>query len=333
MVTVSNAIFDRLRQGLGTQDLAAVIAIAQHRSISKAAQEFNVTTGGLSQRLKAIENLLGVRIFQRSPKGVALNSNGEAILPLILDIAQSFAELADRVQEFASGQQSVKISISCPQYFGERYLQTWLMEFLQQNTQVKFHLNMDNATIPIDAQQFDLLFRAHRLFEDETLPPYDVSAGLVMRRPLVTCCAPSLLKADGPSEESLDILSAYPLLDMKFASGFRTNVYESAWRLKDAEGQLNTINVQIAHSTNNAQTLKCFALAGLGIAMIPVDLAAPEIAAGRLVPVLKGYRLPDLVIHLLHHVKSLRHQTRELREFIMKRANQEIVHRTAAACA
>lgn len=332
MTHIPTSTFEKIRDGLETQDLAAIIAIAQHGSLTKAAQDFGVTTGGLSQRLKAIENLLGLKLFQRGTRGLKLNSNGEAIWPLVVNIAKSFDELADAAQGLATGHQVARISISSPQYFGEKYLQGWLTDYLMNRKDVECHLNLNNSTVSLDAQQFDLLFRAHRLFPDESLPPYELNARLVMRRRMVICCLPALLKGNTDDEQSLALLRNHPVLDMKFSNGFGKPMGESQWRLLDPDGHLQVIQVKVTQSTNNASTLKSFALAGLGIAMVPADLVTDELASGQLCQVLTKHCPPELVVHVMHERKSLRPQTRDLFEFILERARVEGQHRISAAC-
>lgn len=332
MTNVPASTFEKLREGLETQDLAAIVAIVQHGSLNKAAREFNVTTGGLSQRLKAIENSLGFTLFKRGTKGLTLNSNGEAVWPFVAKIAKSFAELSEVAHGLATGQQTTRISISSPQYFGEHYLQPWLLDYLNQHKQVECHLNLNNFTLPLEAQQFDLLFRAHRMFPGETLPPYDITARLIMRRQMIVCCAPGLIDGSREDPHSLALLSLHPVLDMKFSNGFGKRMNKSQWRLLGPDGQLHHVDVRVAQSTNNASTLKSFALAGLGIAMLPADLVTDELASGKLRHVIAEHRPPELVVHGMHEHKSLRPQTRDLFNYILERARDANPHRISSAC-
>jgi len=60
-------------------DLATFLAIARHRSLRKAADEIGVTPSALSHSLRALEDQLGVRLFNRTTRSVGLTEAGERL--------------------------------------------------------------------------------------------------------------------------------------------------------------------------------------------------------------------------------------------------------------
>ena len=66
---------------MDTMKIRAVLAAAKYGSLSKAAQEFSYTPSAFSHLLASFEADLGLRLFQRSSKGVILSPQGAALLP------------------------------------------------------------------------------------------------------------------------------------------------------------------------------------------------------------------------------------------------------------
>jgi DNA-binding transcriptional LysR family regulator len=60
--------------------LRCFVAAAQHLSFRRAATEVGLTPAALSQRIKQLEDMLGVVLFERSPQQVAITPAGQALL-------------------------------------------------------------------------------------------------------------------------------------------------------------------------------------------------------------------------------------------------------------
>lgn len=56
---------------------------AKYQSITKAANELNITQPAVSQSMKQLESLLGVKLFTRSSKGIRLTGEGELLFPYV----------------------------------------------------------------------------------------------------------------------------------------------------------------------------------------------------------------------------------------------------------
>ena len=71
--------------------LRAFEAAARHLSFKLAAQELHVTPGAIGQQVKALENRLGVRLFERLHKQLVLTEAAQAFLP---EVGAGFRRLA-----------------------------------------------------------------------------------------------------------------------------------------------------------------------------------------------------------------------------------------------
>jgi DNA-binding transcriptional LysR family regulator len=79
-------------RAMNEQQMKSFISVAKHRSISKAAEELNISQQGLSRIIGVIEGELGVKLFARASGGVALTDLGSMILPVATSMLKSHEE-------------------------------------------------------------------------------------------------------------------------------------------------------------------------------------------------------------------------------------------------
>ena len=73
------------RTHLPLNALRAFEGAARHLSFTLAAAELNVTQAAVSQQVRGLEARLGVALFRRLPRGLALTDEGLALLPVLVD--------------------------------------------------------------------------------------------------------------------------------------------------------------------------------------------------------------------------------------------------------
>ena len=89
-----------IRPYLPLNGLRAFEAAARHLSFTKAAIELCVTPAALGHQVKALEERLGVSLFRRLPRGLALTDEGRALLPVL---REAFDRMADLLGRFDDG--------------------------------------------------------------------------------------------------------------------------------------------------------------------------------------------------------------------------------------
>src|SRR6185312_2962770 len=80
--------------------LQAFEAAARHLSFTRAGLELRVTQAAVSHQVKSLEETLGVQLFRRLPRGLALTDEGQALLPTI---AESFDRIRATIERFEDG--------------------------------------------------------------------------------------------------------------------------------------------------------------------------------------------------------------------------------------
>lgn len=109
---------------LKLEHLQTFVAVARYGSVSRAAEALNLTQPTATSRIKAMEEALGAKVFERTAGGMVLTKRGD----LLLRYAEQFQQLSDMVEEHvmdAAGiDRFMRIGVS------ETIAQSWLPDFV-----------------------------------------------------------------------------------------------------------------------------------------------------------------------------------------------------------
>lgn len=104
---------------MNTDQLRLFLAIARHRSLSRAAVELDLGQATVSERLKALEIEIGSELFERQGRGVALTPAGQAFRPYAeraLDVLRQARDAARAASEGRGGQVTVAVTVTTGAY-------------------------------------------------------------------------------------------------------------------------------------------------------------------------------------------------------------------------
>ena len=93
--------------------LRCFVAVAEEGSLTRAAERLRIQQPPLGQQIKDLEYELGVALFDRHPKRIALNSAGEVFLADAQDILKRASQAMEHVRRFDRGE-SGRLSIRSP---------------------------------------------------------------------------------------------------------------------------------------------------------------------------------------------------------------------------
>jgi len=105
-------------------------AAARHLSFTRAADELAVTPAAVGQQIRALEDMLGVVLFRRTPKGLELTPEGAAGLD---PLREGFLRFEESVAAMQAGQASNRYTIACPREFYAEWLASRLARFQASN--------------------------------------------------------------------------------------------------------------------------------------------------------------------------------------------------------
>ena len=197
---------------LDLRDLDAFVTVARTRNFRRAARERSVSASSLSQRLRDMEERLGVRLMHRTTRSVALTEAGELLLarvgPAITDIGGALDQVRG-LREVPSG----RLRINAPPPAIDLVLAPMIGPFLKAYPKVDLEIVAESSFVDIVGAGFDAGVRyGEHLAQDMVA----VSLGAPQRYALVA--SPAYVARYGRPRRPKDLLD-YACIRTRFASG------------------------------------------------------------------------------------------------------------------
>jgi LysR family glycine cleavage system transcriptional activator len=160
-------------------------AAARHLSFTRAADELAVTPAAVGQQIRALEDVLGVVLFRRTPKGLELTVEAAAGLD---DLRSGFLRFEQSVQAMRAGQSSKSLTIAAPRDMTARWLAPRLAAVAQADPDLRFTLIAADTPLDFTEANLDIALRW-------ATGPDDLE-GLAICEPALIRIAP--IDGDGP---------------------------------------------------------------------------------------------------------------------------------------
>ncbi|HEY0940582.1 MAG TPA: transcriptional regulator GcvA [Steroidobacter sp.] len=246
--------------------LRAFDVAARNLNLSAAAEEMNVTHAAVSRQVKQLEDWLGVKLFERLPRGLRLTAQGALLAE---GTRAAFDRLASALEDVSTPTVRRKLTISTFSSFNARWLMPRVQAFSMLFPDVDLQVITTSQLADFAREDVDIAIR----FGGGNYPGLH-TVPLFRPREIVVC-APSLLKGGAPLK-NLSELRNFTLL--------HDDSYRSWARWLDAVG-VKGINPRRGIVCGDRNSMLQAALAGQGMAIASEVFAASELAAGRLVKV------------------------------------------------
>ena len=144
------------RTHLPLNGLRVLDAAARHLSFTRAADELAVTPAAVGQQIRALEDMLGVVLFRRTPKGLELTDEAVAGLDALRG---GFLQFEEAVRAMQSGQSSHVYTIACPRDVLGLWLAPRLAAFRADNPQLRYVLVGGDTETDFTEANLDLAVR------------------------------------------------------------------------------------------------------------------------------------------------------------------------------
>jgi LysR family glycine cleavage system transcriptional activator len=244
--------------------LKAFEAAARHESFTKAADELCVTQGAVSHQVKALETELGVRLFRRAHKRLAITDAGRIYLDVVRD---SFDRLAAGTERLLQRQSSGALTVTTSPNFASKWLVHRLGRFAEAYPTIDLRVSASLHHIDFASEEFDLAIR----HGDGRWPGLNVTR--LCQEELTPVCSPGLLRGRRALRSPAD-LGRLTLLHLD------TRTDWAKWL--DAAGA-SEADWERGPVFNQASMVIDAAVDGQGVALARTALAATDLIAGRLV--------------------------------------------------
>lgn len=182
--------------------LRAFDASARHLNFTRAADELCVTQGAVSHQVRALEALLGVALFRRLARGLALTDEGEALWPAV---GRSFETIGDLLDEVREGATRRTLTVGVINTFATGWLLPRIDAFQTAHPFVDLRLKTHNNKVNLAVEGLDLAIQ----FGDGAWP--GLRAAALVNAPLAPLCSPRVARdLRGPQDlAGLTLLRSY----------------------------------------------------------------------------------------------------------------------------
>jgi len=279
--------------------LQAFVKVVQTGSFTRAAEALKTQKAHLSRVVSQLERELGVRLLERTTRALSLTEIGREFFERSMGILAS-VEDAQRAVQKAQGEPRGTLKLTCGVEFGMIAVSQWIARYLQRYPQVHVDADFTGRLVDLVHEGFDVAIRVGPL-ADSTLAARrlgELAYGLF--------AAPEYLARRGAPVHPGD-LQAHDVL--AFSGGSR----QSTWTLSQ-DAQVERVVLQPRMKANNVFAVRDAAIVGLGVAQLPLIVAATAARAGQLQAVLPDWSPPAVPVHAVF--ASARYLTPKVRGFI-----------------
>lgn len=258
------------------------VRIAERASFSAVARDLQIAQPTVSKAITALERALGVRLVSRNTRSVSLTEAGRCYHERCRQIISDLEEAEAAIGDLGSGATGT-LNIAAPVPFGLMFISPRVVRFKGIHPSLTINLDLNDQSLNLVEQNIDVAIRLGHLN----------TPGLVARKlgesPFIAVASPIYLSSRGMPETPEDMADHNCI-----AYTHQDNPAE--WTFADG-ADLRSITVTGDYRSNNLLAVKDAALAGIGIARLPLWMVDTEIKAGALRPVLGTVRLPAFGIH------------------------------------
>ena len=136
--------------------LRAFEASARHLNFTRAAIELRVSQGAVSHQVAALEDRLGVPLFRRLPRGLALTDEGQALVPTVAD---AFDRIGATLDLYADGQLREVLNVGAVGTFATGWLLPRLHGFERSYPRIDLRLMTNNNRVDLAGEGLDFAIR------------------------------------------------------------------------------------------------------------------------------------------------------------------------------
>lgn len=269
-------------------DLSTFLAVIEAGNFTRAAARLNTSQSAVSHCVSRLEARMGVRLLNRTTRRVAPTEAGER---LAATLRPCFDEIEGQITALTGlrGRPAGLVRITSSALAAETILWPKLAPLVRENPDLKIEINVESRFTDIVAERFDAGVRLGESLDKDMIA---VRIGPDFR--MIVVAAPSYLAASGKPQVPHDLVQ-HRCINLRLPT--LGNLY--AWEFVVAGRPLN-VRVEGQLVFNTAGLCRRAALDGLGIAILPDELAKADVSEGRLLPLLDVFCPVFTGLHLYY---------------------------------
>jgi DNA-binding transcriptional LysR family regulator len=266
--------------------MRSFVGVTKSRSFSQAARTLGISGSLVSRHVAELERDLGVRLVNRTARTVSLTEAGTRYA----DFATRIIDEIDHEEEMLRGQRDKaegSLAIISPKWIGNNDVADAIVAFSTRYPKIRIRFEvggMSERAYDFLDQGFDVAFHTRHVRDSNLMLKKIADLKFAL------CASPIYLHRAGAPAQVAE-LSEHDCL---------VNTNDPIWHLRHAGHDVHLKVSDPVYSSNSYLTLRKAALAGRGIALLPVRLVAPEFTDGSLVDVVPSIDVPDRPLYALY---------------------------------
>lgn len=263
---------------------AIFATVAEQRSFSAAAATLGLSKATVSKAVTRLEVRLGVTLFHRTSRRLALTDSGAALVERAQAILSGATEAEECAREEA-GLPSGTVRLAVPMSFGLSHVGPVIARFLDAYPDVSVDLHLSDARVDLVGDGFDIALRIGALGDSSLLSRTlrQVEVGLY--------ASPVYLERHGTPAHPRD-LRGHQLFCYSYAT-----TRQMLRLIRDGEEAIVHLDGRVR--ANNADVMIPAVIAGHGIVGLPDFIGVDARASGTIVRVLPDWHAPSSALHLV----------------------------------
>lgn len=253
-------------------------------SLSSAAREAGTTQPTVSKMLAQLEQQLGVRLFERSTRGLSPTEQGQRFYADAKLILEQFDAAVGAIQG-ANAQASGLLRINAPVALGQYRINAMVQQFLVAHPAIDIELILNDRFVDLIEDGVDVAFRLGGPL------PADAFGRRLATIPRFLVASPAYLQARGVPATPGD-LASHDFVRFAWTPGTTIELFR--------HGDALQVPTRSRYRVNNALAIREAVLAASGIAVCPDWLVRDLLDRGELVPVLPEWSARSQELHLLY---------------------------------
>jgi LysR family transcriptional regulator, glycine cleavage system transcriptional activator len=246
-------------------------AAARTLSFTKAAEELFITQSAVSRQIKALEDNLGLKLFERRPRSLTLTEDGQTLYRIATDVLDRLQSATDQLRAETRARQ---LSITTTTGLASLWLIPRLRHFTALHPDIDVRISATTETLNLERSLINLAIRhckpetvpegAVRLFGDEMIP----------------VCSRALLRDKTRPLKRPQDLAHHTLLHFDYAGAETMHMDWGTWLTALGIGELKSVGA--LHFSQYEQMIQA-AISGQGVALGRQALVSDLIESGALV--------------------------------------------------
>lgn len=270
------------------QSMLIFTTVAEQLGFSAAAEKLNMSPSTITKNVAALEYQLGVQLFNRTTRRIALTDLGRDYYEQCSQIMVAMATADESMRNQNSVQKGL-VRMVMPYSFGRVTFIPELPAFFERYPDIDLDVHFSDEPIDMIRQGADLAILARDL-EDSGL-----ICRVLHRGPEITVASPAYLDKFGVP------LSPEDLTQHRCIIGN----FGDRWHFKGPDGEASSVRVKGRVTLHNGDAVLGAAVGGIGIAKSTWWLFRKELEKGRLVPVLSEWSRPGFPISVIYPARRL----------------------------